>query len=226
MPAASEPAPVARVARVTQLRWIAATCAIAGLGALVAHVFGVLEMPYFLSFIGVPSLLLLYMTAVFARRLHSGVFLTALRVGLAGGLAGTIVYDGVRFGLYQTGVFNYDGFRAIYLFGSWMTRSDVSSVPAAIGGWLYHFWNGASFGMFYALMVGRAPWFYGVMYGIVMELCMLGLFPMFLRVSDRADFIALSLIGHLFYGLVLGVVVQRYGRSWRRDSAGGGAPGR
>lgn len=200
--------------RLSQLRWSAAACTLAGLGALVAHVAGILEMPYFLSFIGVPSLLLLFMIAVFARRIHAGMFLTVLAVGLVGGLAGTVVYDGVRFLLSGLGLFNYDGFQAIYLFGSWMTSTEVTSTAAAVGGWLYHFWNGMSFGIFYALIVGKGIWIYGVVYGLFMELAMLGLFPFFVQITDKVDFIALSLIGHLFYGLVLGIVVQRYGVRW------------
>jgi hypothetical protein len=33
---------------------------------------------------------------------------------------------------------------------------------------------------------------------------------MFLRVTNRWDFVAISKIGHIAYGAVLGVVVQRY----------------
>ncbi|MGH9649158.1 MAG: hypothetical protein ACRD3I_01680, partial [Terriglobales bacterium] len=53
-------------------------------------------------------------------------------------------------------------------------------------------------------------WLFGVGYAILMEMCMLGIFPMFLRVSNKVDFIAVSMIGHVFYGAVLGILVQRY----------------
>jgi hypothetical protein len=43
-----------------------------------------------------------------------------------------------------------------------------------------------------------------------MECCMLGLFPMFLRVSNKFDFVAVSMIGHLFYGGSLGWLAQKY----------------
>jgi hypothetical protein len=201
--------------RLAQLRWAAAACALAGLGALVAHVAGLMEMPYFLSFIGVPSLLLLFMMAVFARRVHAGVFLTALGAGLVGGLLATFVYDGVRLALNLSGILDYDGFRAITIFGSWMTGTEPSTTPAIVLGWLYHFWNGISFGIFYALIVGRGTWYIGLAYGLVMELMMLGLFPFFLPITDRVDFIVLSLVGHAFYGLTLGWFVQTYGRSWK-----------
>lgn len=196
------------------MRWSAALCALAGLGALVAHVLGMLPMPYFLTFLGVPSLLLLFMMAAFGRWVDAEVFVNALAVGLVGGIAGTLVYDGVRFVLHHAHVFNYDGFAAIYLFGGWITSTAPTSARAAIAGWTYHFWNGISFGIFYALAFNGRPWLIGVAYGVVMELCMLGLFPLFLRVTDRFDFIALSLVGHLFYGAALGLLVERWGRRW------------
>ncbi len=39
---------------------------------------------------------------------------------------------------------------------------------------------------------------------------MLGLFPFFLRVTNKLDFIAVSMIGHLAYGAVLGLLAQQY----------------
>ena len=200
--------------RRTQLRIAAAVCSLAGLGAIIAHVFGLLSMPYFLSFVGVPSLLLLMVMAVFARLADERIFLNALWVGIVGGLCGTLIYDGVRYTLYHGGVFNYDGFKAIYLFGHWMTGQDVGSPGAALGGWLYHFWNGLSFGVFYVLAFGNRRFFWGIGYGVVMELAMLGLFPFFLTIDEPVDFVALSLIGHMFYGAALGAVAERYARRW------------
>jgi len=201
-----------RVAR--GLRVSAAVLALISLAALVAHLFGVLPMTFFLTYFGVPSLLLLFSLAAWARRIDAAVFLNCLGVGLAGGLAGTLAYDAARYLLQKTQLFSYDGFTAIYIFGMWISGQPMHSPAAALAGWIYHFWNGLSFGVFYTLTFGRGHWLYGVGYGLVMEILMLGLFPMFLRVSNKLDFITLSLIGHLFYGAGLGVVAQKYGRSW------------
>ena len=196
------------------LRWSAALCAIASLGALVTHVFGLLPMVFFLTFFGVPSILLLLAMAAYARWINAPVFLTALAVGLSGGFVATLAYDGVRLLLRTVHLFNYDGFVAIYIFGGWITGRETTTVEAAIAGWTYHFWNGLSFGVFYVLTFGRRHWLYGAAYGVVMELCMLGLFPLFVQVTDRFDFIMLSLIGHLVYGAVLGLIAQRWARSF------------
>ena len=70
--------------------------------------------------------------------------------------------------------------------------------------------------MIVAILVGLIAGFLagqitrGSGYGILMECCMLGLFPFFLRVTNKVDFIAVSMIGHLAYGAVLGGLTQRY----------------
>lgn len=201
------------------LRVATGICASISLLALLAHVFDVLPMPFFLTFFGVPSLVLLFALAALGRWLDARVFVNSLLVGLLGGIAATLAYDVTRLVFRTSGLFDYDGFRSIYIFGSWITSKETTSVQAAIAGWGYHFWNGISFGILYALIVGRRHWLYGVAYGAVMEACMLGLFPFFLLVSKRVDFIALSMLGHLVYGAVLGLSAQRYGRNWSGETA-------
>src|SRR5215467_8028132 len=195
------------------LRVAAFVCASISLFALLAHVFGILSMDWFLGFVGVPSLLLLFALAALARWLNQRVVLTALLVGLIGGFLATVAYDVVRLAMRSTGLFHYDGFKAIYLFGSWISRTPVTTKQSAVAGWTYHYWNGLSFGILYMLTFGRARWWIGVLYGLFMEACMLGLFPFFILISDKVSFVVLSLVGHMFYGAVLGLVGQRHALS-------------
>lgn len=201
-----------------RLRVIGALLALVSLGALVSHVLGLLPMVFFLTYFGVPSLLLLITLAALARMIDARLLLNGLAVGVAGGLAGTIVYDLVRFAIGLTHLFDYNGFVAIYVFGSWISGQPTDTPAAALAGWTYHFWNGLSFGVFYTLIFPARHWLLGVAYGVFMELCMLGLFPMFLRISNRVDFITISLVGHVFYGATLGLVSQRYSAAWERPS--------
>jgi hypothetical protein len=197
------------------LRACAFVCASFSLAALLAHVFRIMPMAYCISLFGAPSVLLIFAMAGLARVIRADGFLRCLAIGLAGGVAATVAYDAFRWGLTHSGLFDYDGFKAIYIFGSWITGQGTGTRDAAIAGWIYHYWNGISFALMYALMFVRPPWLYGVGYGVFMELCMLGLFPMFLQVSNRTDFIIISLLGHVVYGATLGVVAQRYGGEWR-----------
>lgn len=148
----------------SRLRWIGALLALVSLGALLSHVFGPLPMAFFLSFFGVPSVLGLFLLAAYARKINASVFLNCLWVGLAGGLVGTLLYDGVRWVLTTFEVFGYNGFKAILIFGSWITGEETSHPAAIWAGWLYHFWNGLSFGVFYTLTFGRRHWALGVVY--------------------------------------------------------------
>lgn len=193
-----------------RLRWVAIAASAVGITALVLHVFGWLRMPFVLTVAGLPSILVLFALAAYARRVDARLFLNGLWVGLWGGTLATIVYDGVRAIVERSAIFGYNWYVPILLFGSWITGLPKEDPVAVTAGWAYHYWNGATFGIMYALALGPVRWWWGVAYGIFLEACMLGLFPMFLRVTNKFDFVAISMIGHIFYGAVLGWAVQRY----------------
>jgi hypothetical protein len=185
------------------------------LAALVSHVVGLLEMRFFLFLFGGPTAVLLVAMVAHAQWISDRSFVRAVTVGLAAGLVATSVYDAVRFLIVATGIFHYDAFYSIRIFGHWITGYPFGSVEALAAGWAYHYWNGLSFAVFFTLMLGRPRWWwYGLLYGVFMELCMLGLFPLFLRVTDQVGFITISLAGHAVYGAVLGVIASRYGLPW------------
>jgi hypothetical protein len=184
------------------------------LAALIAHIVGLLDMAFFLAAIGLPSIVLLVAAAAYARIVDAGVFVHQLALGVAAGLVATLAYDVSRFLIQLTNVFDYNAFYAISVFGSWIANEPRSSAAALTAGWIYHFWNGVSFGVMFALTFGRPRWWWGVAYGLVMETLMLGIFPTFLDIGDRAGFVAISLAGHAVYGAVLGAACQRHGRDW------------
>ncbi len=213
------PAPLSNRLRITagldaRLRWSAAVCASISLLALAAHIFGILPMVYFLTFFGVPSILLLFTLAAFAHWIDARVLLNGLAVGVIGGFVATFCYDGVRLVLNRTLFTQFNSFKAIYIFGSWISGKSSATMEAAVAGWLYHYWNGLSIALFYVLTFGRRHWGYAVGWALCMEALMLGLFPFFLQVTDKIDFIALSMIGHLAYGIVLGLIAQKYAINW------------
>jgi hypothetical protein len=197
-----------------QLRWTAAMCSMVSLAALVAHVFGILPMVYFLTFFGVPATLLLFVLAAYAKWIDARVFLRAITVGLLAGVLAVLTYDGVRLVLMKTAFTQFDSFKSHYIFGSWITGKDIDSTPAAIAGWTYHYWNGLAIALFYVLTFGRRHWLYAVGWAMFLEACMLGLFPLFLQVTNQVDFIVLSMIGHICYGIVLGLIAQKYALNW------------
>jgi hypothetical protein len=210
----TRPASVGRT-RDRRLRATGFACGGIGLVAILAHVAGVLAMRFFLEFIAVPALVALFGVAFWATRVRADVFLHNLRLGIVAGALATVAYDAIRLSVHALGIFDYNAFYAIHVFGGWITGRPQSSLPATIAGWTYHTWNGLSFGVMFTLTFGRARrWWYGLLYGIVMESIMLGVYPQFLSIKDRAGFVTISFIGHAAYGSVLGLMAARGGRPW------------
>jgi hypothetical protein len=89
--------------------------------------------------------------------------------------------------------------------------------PSALSdvlGYTYHFWNGASFGLVFAVLFGRASWRWTSIYGLVIGLGFLA------GPAVRAmgvGFLGLQMptmtvtvvVAHLAYGLLLGLCLSR-----------------
>lgn len=121
------------------------------------------------------------------------------------------------------------------LFGVVMTMMKMMGMVAALVGsqsvaigWAVHLAIGAVFGLAFAFVVAwfpDRPWLTGMLYGmavwvsgplIVMPLW-LGMPGMVLDLSSSTPWF--SLMGHLLYGLVTGIVYARLGASAERKSA-------
>lgn len=190
-----------------------------GILAFVLDVAGWIRMPFTLTFVSLPGLLVVVVVAVYARRADEALVWGRLKHGLWAGLAGTLVYDVVR-GLVQlSGVFQYDAFRAIPLFGSLITGREPESSLAVLAGWVYHFWNGISFAVIYALNAAGKHWLWGLAWAMFLEAAMVLTYPIAFGVP-RSDpgFLTISVLGHAAYGIVLGLWIQRLGRPTMRPA--------
>ncbi|QLH07212.1 hypothetical protein [Nitrosopumilus ureiphilus] len=92
---------------------------------------------------------------------------------------------------------------------------------AFIAGGLWHFWNGATFGIIYALLIGKGKWWYGMIWAVVIEMVMMvapylimmkG--PFGIEHMDGYNIFVITLIAHLAFGAILGIIVQK----WKKDS--------
>ncbi len=92
----------------------------------------------------------------------------------------------------------------------------ASPLELVIGG-LYHFWNGATMAAVYTLVIGSGRWYYGLLWGFIIHLGMM-LAPWMIPMvgpfgvdygSGYTIFVA-SLLAHLAYGAVLGILAQRF----------------
>lgn len=89
-----------------------------------------------------------------------------------------------------------------------------------VGG-LWHFWNGATFGIIYALIIGKGKWWYGMIWAVIIEITMM-MAPYLIMMKgafgvehmDGYNIFVVTLIAHLAFGAVLGIIVQK----WKKDS--------
>jgi hypothetical protein len=145
---------------------------------------------------------------------HSGgrpedVFVDRLRGGLLAGAIGVIAYDLVRLVILLSGLVPFNPFRPIEIYGLLLlgTQEDSSLTKAA--GWAFHIWNGLSFAAMYTLAIGRGRVLWGVVWGMLLQGLMVASYPSLFRILLDWAFLLVSSVGHLAYGLALGVTARR-----------------
>jgi hypothetical protein len=171
-------------------------------------------MRFTVPFLVMPTVFFFLFVILYRRRLHSRFHVVAhlILVGAIGGFAGTIVYDISRPIVKLILGFSFNPFGAMPLFGSLMTGKPPESVVAIIAGWIYHFWNGISFGMMFALIRPVGGKISGLLWGLGLQTLMFITYPHLLKVRlDDPGFVAMGLIGHALWGLVLGYCVKKWG---------------
>jgi hypothetical protein len=190
------------------LTLVGLACALVSSAAFWLHMLGLVRMPFFVSVVGWPSILLMLIIGLFSWQRDLS-FWKRFRAGLLGGAAALLAYDGIRFGVYALGLFDFYPFQTHRIFGFLITGQPATSQAAAVAGWLYHFWNGFSFALIYALVAGPARWYWGWVWAMALEVAMLFTYPSLLDIRMGIPFVAISLIGHTAYGVALGVTVSR-----------------
>jgi|ERR1700674_1131671 len=182
-------------------------CALVSSAAFWLHMLGWVQMPFFITVIGWPSIVLMLIIGLFSwqRKLS---FWRRFRAGVVGGAVALIAYDGIRFGLHSLRMFEFYPFQSHRVFGYLITGEPISSQAAAVTGWLYHFWNGFSFAIIYALIAGPARWYWGWVWAMILEIAMLFTYPSLLDITLNLGFVGVSLIGHTAFGVALGLTVS------------------
>jgi hypothetical protein len=159
------------------------------------------------TFLTLPSVLLLMALAVRARGGAVPEFWSRYAAGFAGGLMGTVAYDGSRLiGL----AWRFPGFAVIGKFGLLITGREEAGLLTLAVGWAYHLLNGGVFGISYALVAGRAPIPWGIAWGLFLEAAMLMTYPAAfgMDMSWGTAALTFSLVGHLCYGATLAALVR------------------
>jgi hypothetical protein len=92
-------------------------------------------------------------------------------------------------------------------------------MTALVAGALYHFWNGATLGAVYTIFAGKTRWHYALVWAFIIHIGMMlapWLIMMFgtfgVNYNGGYTIFTASLIAHLVYGSVLGVLASRFVR--------------
>lgn len=167
------------------------------------------------------ALLVAYVQADQDDRRH---LLGVARAGLAAGIASTVVYDVVRTGLGRLDPSPFDPFGAIRVFGALLVGPGASPASIIAAGVVLHVVNGSCFGLSYAALFGNdgmrsvsSAAVTGISWGLFLELFQATLYPAWLRISALSEFLLISSLGHVAFGLSLGLLARRFLRGWAFD---------
>lgn len=136
-------------------------------------------------------------------------------IGAVAGLAATVAYDAFRLPFVYSKAWGLSGFvpalplfKVFPMFGAMLLGISSTTLAAHVVGWVYHFSNGATFGVMFAAMVGsdfRGRWWWATAFAVGLELAMLFTpYPQAFGIKVGAAFIAATLTAHLIFGVVLG----------------------
>ena len=177
--------------------------------ALVAAI--MLDRPLWIccTFVFVPGLVALTALSVSLRREQQALFLSRLRSGLVAGLVATAAYDFVRWVIEALSITSTNSFIAIRVFGSGLTGGSPLQGSALAAGWLFHIVNGLGFALAYMFLAAGRPRWLAVLYALVLESFIILLYPRWLGFTLSGEFLSVSIMGHVAYGVVLGAAAAR-----------------
>jgi hypothetical protein len=186
-------------------------------------------MRTFTVFIFMPALVVLFGFALFDRLNGDRVLWHAVTIGLVGGLLAAVSYDVFRlpfvfareWGIASV-VAPMDLFRVFPRFGAMVLGQPIEqshySITTQIVGWIYHFSNGATFGVMYIAMIGnptRRHWAWAVAMALALELGMLLTpYPQVFNIPVTTRFVMVTIAAHAIFGVGLGLAVRALARQF------------
>ncbi len=195
---------------------------------------GIISYAAFRDIAIIPSVVIIFATGILVRskypRLTSRLF-----KGMAAGAIASIALEAIRIPAYMftkwipmdsmislPGLLLTEKITALSQVKQVIMQSGVpmnlyhAPMDIFLVGGLWHFWNGATFGIIYALLIGKGKWWYGMIWAVVIEMVMMvapyliimkGIFG--IEHMDGYNIFVVTLIAHLAFGAVLGIIVQK-----------------
>jgi hypothetical protein len=180
-------------------------------------------MRLFTPFIFLPATIALFVLTILDRQRGNRQLWRAVLIGIAGGLLAALAYDIFRLPFVFAKEWGLASllppmnlFKVFPRFGAMILGQPIEqssySLAAQVLGWIYHFSNGATFGVMYVAMLGNATrrhWSWAVVMALVLELGMLMTpYPQVFNISVTTRFVVVTVAAHAIFGVGLGLTVR------------------
>jgi hypothetical protein len=212
----------------TKGRGLVFCLAASSIACLLFDFYKLCPMRTFTLFIFLPAFVALLVFATADFFLGNRQLGRAIVLGLAAGIIAAIAYDVFRLPFVfakELGIANVvpplQLFKVFPRFGAMILGEPVEqssySLAAQCLGWIYHFGNGATFGVMYLALLGdasRRNWMWGVLMAVGIELAMLLTpYPAYFSIPLTLAFVVVTLTAHLIFGVAMGITVQRVSKA-------------
>ena len=207
----------------SQSRLVVFALAGSSIACLLADFYGLCPMRIFTPFIFLPAFMALCALAVFDRVRGDGHVWRAVWIGILGGLLAAVAYDVFRLPFVFAMEWSIDSivppmklFKVFPRFGAMVLGQPIEqasySAAAHVIGWIYHFSNGATFGVMYLALIGdakRRHWSWAVLFALGLELGMLFTpYPKVFGIPLTARFVVVTVVAHAIFGVGLGLAAR------------------
>jgi hypothetical protein len=161
-----------------------------------------------------PAAIILILLAAISWKSAPAIGKSIVWGGIAGAIA-TVGLEAVRLTGYKLGYMpgNMPRLMGVLLLNRFALGPSFAS---DLAGWAYHFWNGASFGIIYALILGASRRWPGILYGILVGFgflvspVVLSLGVGYFGLQFSIGFPITVLTAHVAFGALLGVLAHRF----------------
>ncbi len=177
------------------------------------------DLSTFATHMLLPAIAALLILALALRHRQPDIW-QAIAWGAAAGAIATLALEAVRLTGYRLGYMpgNLPRLMGVLLLNRFAQGPNLSS---DIAGWAYHFWNGASFGIIYALVFGTRRLWTGVVYGLAIGVGFM-LSPVvsslgvgYFGLQFSKGFPVTVLLAHAAFGLALAWLAKRWTQAQR-----------
>jgi len=181
---------------------------------------GIADMKVMALWLLLPAIAVLLVATLFAHLRGYTWLVNRVLAGAAAGIVATVGLEAVRMYSFHHGGMPGDLPRLMGVLLTDQFMMGPSDISDALG-YAYHYWNGASFGIIFAVLLGRKTVSWGVAYGVIIGTVFL--------MSPPVDSLGIGFMGkdmptmpltvyiaHLAYGGILGWLCHRWIRneSW------------